>query len=83
MLRRETVSLPTSALVLLVLGALAALSVVLFMVVGARGDWGFLLAFRGTKVATMILVGTAIAVSTGSIPDRGRQPHPDARDHGI
>lgn len=43
---------------------MAALSVVLFMTVGARGDWGFLLAFRGAKIATMILVGMAIAVST-------------------
>lgn len=57
-------AMPAPATVLAVLGALAATSVVLFMTVGARGDWGFLLAFRGTKVATMILVGYAIAVST-------------------
>lgn len=57
-------SVPAPAAVLSVLAGLAALSIVLFMTVGARGDWGFLLSFRGSKVATMVLVGTAIAVST-------------------
>ncbi|GGD28555.1 iron chelate uptake ABC transporter family permease subunit [Aureimonas glaciei] len=45
--------------------ALAGLVVVaLFMTIGANGSWSFVLPFRGTKVAAMILVGTAIAVST-------------------
>ena len=50
-----------------VLGALSALtllSIALFMTLGARGKWDFILAFRGTKVAAMVLVGYAIAVST-------------------
>nr|WP_312857478.1 iron chelate uptake ABC transporter family permease subunit [Aureimonas pseudogalii] len=39
-------------------------AVTLFLTVGARGSWSFVLAFRGTKVLAMVLVGTAIAVST-------------------
>lgn len=60
-LSRATVA---PAMVLTALAGLAAVVVALFMTLDARGDWGFLLAFRGTKVATMILVGSAIAVST-------------------
>nr|WP_156419405.1 iron chelate uptake ABC transporter family permease subunit [Aureimonas sp. AU12]BAT29733.1 iron-siderophore ABC transporter; permease component [Aureimonas sp. AU12] len=40
------------------------LAIALFLSVGARGSWSFVLAFRGTKVLAMVLVGTAIAVST-------------------
>jgi iron complex transport system permease protein len=50
--------------VLLVLTALAAGVIVLFMTLNARGRWDFILQFRGTKVLTMVLVGYAIAVST-------------------
>lgn len=46
------------------LGGLAAASIVLFMTVGAKGSWSFILTFRGTKVAAMALVGYAIAMST-------------------
>lgn len=52
------------ALVLAILAALAAVSIILFMTVGVRGKWSFVLSFRGTKVATMALVGYSIAVST-------------------
>jgi iron complex transport system permease protein len=52
------------ALVLAVLAALAAAAAVLFMTVGVRGNWSFVLSFRGTKLATMALVGYSIAVST-------------------
>ncbi|MEF2073397.1 iron chelate uptake ABC transporter family permease subunit [Consotaella aegiceratis] len=34
------------------------------MTIGARGNWDFVLWFRGMKVASMLLVGTAVAVST-------------------
>ncbi|MET0257161.1 MAG: iron chelate uptake ABC transporter family permease subunit [Methylobacterium sp.] len=45
--------------------ALACLvAVALFLTVGARGSWSFVLPFRGTKVLAMVLVGTTIAVST-------------------
>jgi len=47
------------ALTLLLLGAAA-----LFMTLGARGPWEFVLQFRGQKVVGMLLVGTAIATST-------------------
>jgi iron complex transport system permease protein len=50
--------------VIIILAALAAVSIVLFMTVGARGRWGFVLSFRGTKVLSMVLVAYAIAVST-------------------
>lgn len=46
------------------LSALTLLSIALFMTLGARGRWDFILAFRGTKIAAMVLVGYAIAVST-------------------
>ena len=49
---------------LLVAGlALAAASAV-FLTLGARGDWSFVLAFRGEKLAALIVVGSAVAAST-------------------
>ena len=56
-------SLPPAVLIA-GLGGLAAASIVLFMTVGAKGSWSFILTFRGTKVAAMVLVGYAIAMST-------------------
>jgi len=53
---------PATALTLLACAAVAAIAV--FMTVGARGDWSFVLPFRATKLAGMIIVGVAIAVST-------------------
>ncbi|WP_247887150.1 iron chelate uptake ABC transporter family permease subunit [Azospirillum sp. SYSU D00513] len=53
---------PGRVLLLLALGA--ALAVALFMTLGARGPWSFVLPFRGTKVAVMLLVAYAIGVST-------------------
>jgi iron complex transport system permease protein len=50
--------------VLLILAALAAVAVLLFMTVGAKGRWSFVLSFRGTKILSMVLVGYAVAVST-------------------
>lgn len=46
------------ALTILALGSAAA-----FMMVGANGQWDFVLPFRGKKIATMVLVGYAVAVS--------------------
>ncbi|WP_297587169.1 iron chelate uptake ABC transporter family permease subunit [Roseibium sp.] len=34
------------------------------MVLGARGNWDFILAFRGKKLIALIIVATAIAVAT-------------------
>jgi len=46
------------------LAVLTVITIVLFMTVGARGSWGFVLSFRGTKVLTMVLVAYAIGLST-------------------
>ncbi|SOD93508.1 iron chelate uptake ABC transporter family permease subunit [Caenispirillum bisanense] len=60
----HSTSVKRPAVVLAGLAALAAVAVALYMTVGVRGDWGFVLAFRGMKLATMIVVGYAVAVST-------------------
>ncbi|MDQ7990226.1 MAG: iron chelate uptake ABC transporter family permease subunit [Candidatus Dactylopiibacterium sp.] len=49
---------------LLTLAALALLAGVVFMTAGVRGNWGFVLGFRGTKLAVICLVAHAIAMST-------------------
>lgn len=48
----------------LALGGLATVSAIAFMTIGAKGNWDFVLPFRGVKLAGMVLVGYAIAVST-------------------
>lgn len=57
-IRRRPIAL---LLALSILGVLASLA---FMTVGAQGSWSFVLPFRGTKLAAMLLVAYAIAVST-------------------
>ena len=47
-----------------VLVVVAGGAMLAFMTVGAGGRWDFVLPFRGTKLAAMLLVGYAIAVST-------------------
>ncbi len=49
---------------LLGLAAISAVACLAFMTVGAKGPWSFVLPFRGAKLAAMILVAYAIAVST-------------------
>ncbi|ABF91226.1 ferric siderophore ABC transporter, permease protein [Myxococcus xanthus DK 1622] len=49
---------------LLVLGCVAVAFMALFMLVDVSGPWDFVLPFRGKKVATALLVGYAVAVST-------------------
>lgn len=51
-------------LVIALLALAAGLAALAFMTVGARGDWGFILAFRGTKLIGLALTGTAIAIAT-------------------
>ncbi|QQM32030.1 iron chelate uptake ABC transporter family permease subunit [Martelella lutilitoris] len=53
-----------SALIIAGLAALALVSTVAFMTLGARGNWSFVLGFRGVKLAALLLVAYAIAVST-------------------
>jgi iron complex transport system permease protein len=57
------VALRSSYAALLGLLAGALLCVLLFLTVGANGQWDFVLPFRGTKILTMVLVGYCIAVS--------------------
>lgn len=56
--------LSRSAWALIGLGVLALVSVVLFMTLGAKGNWGFILGFRGKKLLSLVLVAYAVAVST-------------------
>ncbi|WP_163783259.1 iron chelate uptake ABC transporter family permease subunit [Myxococcus vastator] len=49
---------------LLGLGCVAVAFMALFMLVDVSGPWDFVLPFRGKKVATALLVGYAVAVST-------------------
>jgi iron complex transport system permease protein len=58
----RALSRPGWVLVLLALAAAAA--VLAYMTVGANGRWSFVLPFRGTKVASMLLVGCAVATAT-------------------
>ncbi len=53
---------PGTVLALLALAALAV--AIAFMTVGANGRWGFVLPFRGTKLASLVLVGCAVATAT-------------------
>ncbi|MCH4542505.1 enterobactin ABC transporter permease [Ochrobactrum sp. POC9] len=57
MLKRPTLILP-------LLCVLTLLAVTAFMTIGAKGSWSFILSFRGTKLAAMILVAYSVAVST-------------------
>jgi len=46
------------------LAALLVLASVLFMTLGARGNWGFVLPFRATKLLALIVVAVAISTAT-------------------
>lgn len=50
--------------ILLALGVAAAAAIIAFMTIGARGNWSFVLPFRGTKLLALVLVAYSIAVST-------------------
>jgi iron complex transport system permease protein len=52
------------AWVLIALSVLAVVSVVLFMTLGAKGSWSFVLPFRGKKLLGLVIVAYAVAVST-------------------
>ncbi|MGK7753241.1 MULTISPECIES: iron chelate uptake ABC transporter family permease subunit [unclassified Roseovarius] len=49
---------------LIVLAVLFVASAVAYMTVGARGNWGFVLEFRGAKLAALCLVAVALSTST-------------------
>lgn len=50
--------------ILLLLAALALLVLTLFMTVGVRGNWAFVLALRATKLGVICLVAHAVATAT-------------------
>jgi len=50
--------------VLIGLTLLALVSVVLFMTLGAKGSWSFVLSFRGKKLLALLLVAYSVAIST-------------------
>lgn len=54
----------SARLSLSLLALAAGLSCLAFMLVGVRGNWSFVLAFRGMKLAMLCLVAYAVAVST-------------------
>lgn len=49
---------------LTLLATLAAALAATFLLIGANGNWDFVLPFRGAKLAAMVLVAYAIAVSS-------------------
>lgn len=49
---------------LIVLSVLFVASAVAYMTIGARGNWGFVLEFRGAKLAALCLVAVALSTST-------------------
>nr|WP_312796720.1 iron chelate uptake ABC transporter family permease subunit [Tianweitania sp.] len=56
-------SLPART-ILLILGVLTLFVMIGFMTIGANGRWDFILPFRGAKLAAIVLVAYAVAVST-------------------
>ncbi|WP_045389009.1 iron chelate uptake ABC transporter family permease subunit [Falsirhodobacter sp. alg1] len=51
-------------LAIAVLATLAILSIAAFMTLGVKGNWGFVLEYRGRKVLGLCLVAYSVAVST-------------------
>lgn len=49
---------------LIILAVVFAISCALFMTLQARGNWDFVLMFRGKKLAALFVVGTAISTAT-------------------
>lgn len=60
--RPLTFSRPAKRLFLL--GLLVAGAIIIFMTIDSRGNWDFVIPFRGTKILALALVSYAIAVST-------------------
>ncbi len=60
--RSLTFSRPAKRLFLL--GLLVAGAIIIFMTIDSRGNWDFVIPFRGTKILALALVSYAVAVST-------------------
>lgn len=54
----------TDRSMLISLGLLTLLFIILFLTYQARGQWGFVLSFRGVKILALSLIAVAIATST-------------------
>ena len=52
------------ALVLSLMGAGAVMCIVLFLTLGARGSWSFVLPYRGMRLAALVIVAAAVSIST-------------------
>ncbi len=52
------------ALAFVLLAIATGIAVAAFMTLGARGSWSFILPFRGVKLAGLVIVAVAIAIST-------------------
>ena len=67
-MRPETITLArrrvAPGLVLLALAVVVLVASIAFMTVGVKGNWAYVLELRGRKLAAIILVATATAVST-------------------
>lgn len=50
--------------ILVISGLICLVACILFLTLGAKGKWSFVLTLRGKKLAAMLLVAYAIAVST-------------------
>lgn len=62
--RRGRIVLARPQRAILILTGLSLLAVGCFMLLGAKGNWGFILPFRSTKLLALLLVAYSIAVST-------------------
>lgn len=60
--RSMTFSRPAKRLFFL--GLLVAGAILIFMTIDSRGNWDFVIPFRGTKILALALVSYAVAVST-------------------
>lgn len=46
------------------MGVMLTLCIVFYMTLGARGSWGFVLPYRATKLAALLLVAVAVSIAT-------------------
>lgn len=46
------------------LGVGALLAIVAYLLIGSKGNWGFVLPFRGNKLVVMLLVAVSVSTST-------------------
>lgn len=54
----------TERRLILILGLALLVASALFLTIGARGSWGFVLTLRSGRLAALVIVGIAVAVAT-------------------